>query len=47
MMKSMLELPKLVQYLANYVEAFGTEVESDLNQSWKYTDLWCCQHYYT
>ena len=30
MMKSMLKLPKLVQHLAGYVEAFGTEVESDL-----------------
>ena len=29
MMKSMLELPKLVQHLAGYVEVFGTEVESD------------------
>ena len=26
---------------------FGTEVESDLTQSWKYTDRWCCQHYST
>ena len=33
MMKSMLELPKLVQHLAGYVEVFGTEVESDLTQS--------------
>ena len=47
MMKSMLELPKLMQHLAGYVEVFGTEVESDLTQSWKYTDRWCCQHYYT
>ena len=46
-MKSMLELPKLVQHLAGYVEVFGTEVESDLTQSWKYTDRWCCQLYYT
>ena len=38
MMKSMLELPKLVQHLAGYVEVFGTEVESDLTQSWKYID---------
>ena len=30
MMKSMLELPKLVQHLAGYVEVFGTEVESKL-----------------
>ena len=29
MMKSMLELPELVQDLAGYVEVFGTEVESD------------------
>ena len=29
MVKSMLELPKLVQHLAGYVEVFGTEVESD------------------
>ena len=28
-----LELPKLVQHLAGYVEVFGTEVESDLTQS--------------
>ena len=47
MMKSMLELPKLVQHLAGYVEVFGTEVESDLTQSWKYIDRWCCQLYYT
>ena len=33
MMKSMLELTKLVQHLAGYVEVFGTEVESDLTQS--------------
>ena len=37
-MKSMLELPKLVQHLAGYVEVFRTEVESDLTQSWKYID---------
>ena len=30
MMKSMLELSKLVQHLAGYVKVFGTEVESDL-----------------
>ena len=47
MMKSMLELPKVVQHLAGYEEAFGTEVESDLTQSWKYIDRKCCQHYYT
>ena len=47
MMKSVPGLPKLVQYLADYVEVFGTEVESDLTQSWKSTDPWCCQHYYT
>ena len=40
-------LPKLVQLLADYVEIFGIEVKSDLTQSWKYTDPWCCQHYYT
>ena len=45
--KSMLGLPKLVQHLANYVEVFGIEVESNLTQSLKYTDRWCCQHYYT
>ena len=33
MMKSMLELPKLVQHLSGYMEVFGTEVESDLTQS--------------
>ena len=33
MMKSLLELPKLVQHLAGYVEVFGTKVESDLTQS--------------
>ena len=33
MMKSMPRLPKLVQYLANYVEVFGIKVESDLTQS--------------
>ena len=47
MMKSTPGLPKLVQHLADYVEVFGIEVESDLAQSWKSTDLWCCQHYYT
>ena len=46
-MKSMLGLPKLVQHLAGYVEVFGTEEESDLTQSWKYTDRWCFQHYFT
>ena len=46
-MKSMLGLPKLVQHLAGYVEVFGTEMESDLTQSWKYIRLWCCIHYYT
>ena len=46
-MKSMLELSKLVQHLAAYVEVFGTEVESDFTQSWKYIGRWCCQHYYT
>ena len=30
-----------VQHLADYVEVFGIEVESDLTQSWKSTDL-CC-----
>ena len=38
MMKSMLELPKLVQHLAGYVKVFGTEMESDLTQSWNYVD---------
>ena len=38
MMKSVLELPKLVQHLAGYVEVFGTEVESDLAQSRKCID---------
>ena len=33
MMKSMPGLPKLVQHLADYVEVFGIEVESDLTQS--------------
>ena len=33
MMKSMLELPKLVQHLVGYMEVFGTEVDSDLTQS--------------
>ena len=47
MLKSMSGLPKLVQHLANHMEVFGVEVESDLTQSWKSTDLWCCQHYYT
>ena len=44
-MKSMLELPKLVQYLADFVVVFRIEVESGLTQSWKSTKLWCCQHY--
>ena len=47
MMKSMPGLPKLVQHLGDYVEVFGTKVESDLTQSRKYADPWCCQHYYT
>ena len=47
MMKSMPGLPKLVQHLADYVEVFRIEVESNLTQSWKYTDPWCCQRYYT
>ena len=47
MMKLILGLPKLVQHLAGYVEVSGTEVESDLTQSWKSTDPWCCQRYYT
>ena len=46
-MKLMPGLPKLVQHLADYVLVFGIEVESDLTQSWKSTDLWYCQHYYT
>ena len=46
-MKSMPGLPKLVQHLTDYVEVFGIEVESDLPQSWKSTDPWCCQRYYT
>ena len=45
MIKSMPGLP--VQNLADYVEVFGIEVESDWTQSWKSTDPWCCQHYYT
>ena len=32
-MKSMLGLPKLMQHLADYVEVFGIEMESDLTQS--------------
>ena len=32
-MKSMPELPKLVQHLADYVEVFRIEVYSDLTQS--------------
>ena len=47
MMKSVPGLPKLVQHLTDYVEVFGIEVESDLTQSWKSTDLWFCQQYYT
>ena len=46
-MKSMPGLPKLVQHLADYMQEVGIKVESDLTQSWKYTDPWCCQHYYT
>ena len=46
MMKSMPGLPKLVQQFADYVVVFGVKVESDLTQSWQYTDPWCCQHYY-
>ena len=38
LMKSMLELPKLVQHLAGYMEVFGTDVESDFTQSRKYID---------
>ena len=29
------------------LRVFGTEVESDLTQSWKYIAQMCCQHYYT
>ena len=43
----MLGLPKLVQHLSDYVEVFRIELESDLTQSWKSSDPWCCQHYYT
>ena len=46
-MKSMADLPKLVQHLADYVEVFGIEVESDLTESCKSTDPRCRQHYYT
>ena len=45
MMKSMPGLPKLVQHLADYMVMFGIEVNSGLTQSWKSTELWCCQHY--
>ena len=44
MMKSMSGLPKLVQHLADYLVVFGIKVESGLTQSWKSTELWCCQH---
>ena len=47
MVKSMPGLPKPVQHLADYMEVFGIKVEADLTQSWKFTDLWCCQHFYT
>ena len=47
MTKSVPGLPKLVQHLANYVEVYGIKVKSDLTQSWKSTDLLCCQNYYT
>ena len=47
MMKSMPGLPKLVQHLADCLEVFGIGVESDVTQSGKYTDLWCCQHCFT
>ena len=47
MMKSMPGLPKIMQHLADYTEVFGIEVKSDLTQSWKYTDPWCCQYYST
>ena len=30
--------------LADYEKVLGLEVESDLTQSWKYTEPWCCQH---
>ena len=33
MMKFMRGLPKLVQHLADYVEVYGLEVESDLTLS--------------
>ena len=45
-MKSMLELQKLVQHLGGYVEEFGTEVESDLTQSWKYSQTCPKGHLY-
>ena len=47
MMRSMSGLPKLVQHLVDYVEVFWIELESYSTQSWKSTELWCCQQYYT
>ena len=39
MMNSTPGLPKVVKHFADYVEVFGNEVESDLKQSRKSTDL--------
>ena len=47
MMKSMLELPKLVQHLVDYVEVYGIEVGIKLDTKAECTDLRYCQHYYT
>ena len=39
-------IAKACAAFAGYVEVFGTEVESDLTQSWKYRDRWYCQLLY-
>ena len=39
MMKAMPGLPKLVQHLADYVEVFGIEMESDLTFDFYFTVL--------
>ena len=38
-------IAKVSAAFGRLLEVFGIEVESDLTQSWKSTDPWCCQHY--
>ena len=38
-------LPNPVQHLADNMEVYV--IEADLTQGWTFTDLLCCQHFYT